>query len=181
MQPKSSTVVVSPPFAPSRQIERRFGRILACAWKGVQGLWKISVWIREAIGGTAAVQAFFDARFRPHHSLRERHCFVGAGSYPSHSSTGSLGYFANRVSVADNWHNQKTALRSDSTRRACMQSEQSPTRRGSWFSVMSPRIARAASHCFSLDASVAKLRLALYQLPTIGRHPASRQHLDLSC
>jgi len=62
-------VVVSPPFAPSRQIERRFGRILACARKKVQGLRKISVRIREAIGGTAAVLAFFDALFRPIISL----------------------------------------------------------------------------------------------------------------
>jgi deazaflavin-dependent oxidoreductase (nitroreductase family) len=53
------------------------------------------------------------------------------GSYPAHTNTGSLGYFANRASVSASWHMTNTDPRSDCTRRAWRQFVQSPAYPGS--------------------------------------------------
>jgi hypothetical protein len=58
-------------------------------------------------------------------------------SNPLHSTTGSLGYFANDGSPADRSHKTNVEPRSDSIRRACTQSAQSPARSRSESRVMS--------------------------------------------
>src|SRR5579864_1763020 len=54
------------------------------------------------------------------------HSGLGLRSYPSQTSTGNRGYFANRGSWNDSSHMKKTEPRSDSIRRACWQSAHKP-------------------------------------------------------
>ena len=53
-------------------------------------------------------------------------CIVGPISYPSQERTGRRGYLANRLSVTASWQRRNCEPRSDSMRRACVQSPHRP-------------------------------------------------------